>query len=310
MSRFQWINGGAISWVLMVDTRIVVKIPREPNLKGFAHEIKMYDILEAVTPCPDLMQSFLRHENGNFLPFASGGSLAQRIEANLIRERKPHMVGKIRTPDRVLQILQTEPKELVERWTMELSSAAAWLESLGFAHGDLRPENILLFDDDHLKLTDFDWMTEIGTVVEGSAAPYCRGLGAEADVDRGSYGYHGVRTESFAIGSLVYLMTRGHEPYEMEEWEEGVDSAIEITDRFWRLELPSLGIDDLDEIIRRCWYNKFESLKDLREEAKTLQGAIKLPRAVPLDPDYVLERRKECQKLVEGGIFEDDYFLN
>lgn len=30
------------------------------------------------------------------------------------------------------------------RWAQEIASAASWLETLDYFHGDLRPENILL----------------------------------------------------------------------------------------------------------------------------------------------------------------------
>jgi serine/threonine protein kinase len=45
------------------------------------------------------------------------------------------------------------------------AQAIAFLESLNLAHGDLRPENILL-DRGRLKLSDFDCTAEIGTDCE------------------------------------------------------------------------------------------------------------------------------------------------
>jgi serine/threonine protein kinase len=47
----------------------------------------------------------------------------------------------------------------------DLAQAVAFLESLNLAHGDLRPENILL-DRDRLKVSDFDCTAEIGTDFE------------------------------------------------------------------------------------------------------------------------------------------------
>lgn len=300
-SRFQFLSGGATSWVFRVDARIVLKIPREVGSEDFAHEIKTYDILNNATPCPDIIQSFLRLPEGNFLALASGGTLMQRLITNQIREDK-------RPWSKLLQVKKTEPESIVERWIMELSNAAAWLESLGYAHTDLRPDNLLLDHDDHLKVTDFDRMSEIGAEAMASAAPYCRVLGPEAGIDKGTFGYYGARTESFAIGSLLYLMTRGHEPYEMEEFEDGIDSAPIMIRRFQLLKLPSLGLGHLDQIIKRCWHNEFEQLSSLAEETKLLRGAIKLPRAVQLDAEYMSERRKECQSLVDGGLFADEYF--
>lgn len=42
------------------------------------------------------------------------------------------------------------------RWIQQLASAMEWLERLGYAHGDLRPANILLDAGDMIKVGDFD----------------------------------------------------------------------------------------------------------------------------------------------------------
>lgn len=55
----------------------------------------------------------------------------------------------------------------------DLAQAVAFLESLNLAHGDLRPENILL-DRDRVKLSDSDGTAEIGTNFEACMAPYGR----------------------------------------------------------------------------------------------------------------------------------------
>ncbi|KAJ5135706.1 uncharacterized protein N7515_004984 [Penicillium bovifimosum] len=47
----------------------------------------------------------------------------------------------------------------------DLAEAVAFLESLNLAHGDLRPENVLL-DRNRLKLSDFESTAKIGTHFE------------------------------------------------------------------------------------------------------------------------------------------------
>jgi serine/threonine protein kinase len=54
---------------------------------------------------------------------------------------------------------------------MELTSAVAWLETLGLVHGNLRPPNILLDNKDHLKLADFDCVDKIRSASKGNAPP-------------------------------------------------------------------------------------------------------------------------------------------
>ncbi|KAM5494866.1 putative protein kinase C [Microsporum audouinii] len=170
---------------------------------------------------------------------------------------------------RVETVTAQEPIELVKQWSMELSHAAAWLENLGYVHADIRPPNLLLNGDDRV----------------------------EAGDDAGSFGLYGARTEQFAIGSVIYLMTRGYEPYEDEDPGPNI---VELR----RMEFPSLGNDPLDRIIDRCWKGRFEYLKDLAEETSTLSGGNHPKSLSPLTERYCLERQKKCQTLVNQGLLE------
>ncbi|GFF56630.1 hypothetical protein IFM61392_06604 [Aspergillus lentulus] len=96
------------------------------------------------------------------------------------------------------------------------AQAVAFLESLNLAHGDLRPENILL-DHERLKLSDFDCdfdcNAEVGSNFEACVAPYGRILNSieTEEGPPGSSGFLGPRTEQFALGSLYYLINYGFE---------------------------------------------------------------------------------------------------
>ncbi|KAB8074505.1 hypothetical protein BDV29DRAFT_156629 [Aspergillus leporis] len=101
------------------------------------------------------IQSFLRVPEGNSLAFMSRRSLHQRLEAH---QRRTEDGG------RVEEEAGLEPEEFVRQWLMELYNAAAWVESLGYVHGDIRPSNLLLDSQEHLKLADFDRVALIGTL--------------------------------------------------------------------------------------------------------------------------------------------------
>lgn len=103
----------------------------------------------------------------------------------------------------------------------ELASAAAWLESLGYAHGDIRPPSILLDGEDHLKLIDFDNTAAVGTDMRTCVPPYVRLQGDEAGEHRGDVGRVDPRTEQFAVGSVYYYMSRDYEPYGNEWFGDG-----------------------------------------------------------------------------------------
>ncbi|KAL2868915.1 uncharacterized protein BJX67DRAFT_379850 [Aspergillus lucknowensis] len=184
---------------------------------------------------------------------------------------------------------------------MELCSAVAWLESLGHVHGDIRPPNLLLDAEDHLKLTDFDSVALIGEPYAGTAPPWARLLGCEAGSDNGTFGMCGAKAEQFAIGSIIYFMTRGYEPYEHETLAEG---GPEIVKRLQKMVFPKLDGGDLDRIIEKCWNGSFSSLCVLLEEVKLLGGAIQLPRATSLNREHCDKIQKECVHLIQV-----DYWL-
>ena len=133
---------------------------------------------------------------------------------------------------------------------MELSNTAAWLESLGYVYGDIAPQNLVLDDFERLKLIEFESLEEEGT-----------------------FGPYGSRKEQFAIGSILYLMTRGFEPYEDDDF--GPEHSPIVVDRLRQMEFPELSEGHLDHV-----------------SGDTLWARVY--RAC----------RKECQAIVDSGALE------
>ncbi|KAK2807877.1 hypothetical protein FQN50_005266 [Emmonsiellopsis sp. PD_5] len=290
LTCYELLSGGAVGWVYRIDHRIVLKYPVNPNSDGFKREMAFFDVLEKHEPCPHIVQSFLRISDGIFLASMSGGSLHHRLETHQRRSADGR---------RVEQVISTEPQHLVKQWLIELCKAAAWLESLGYVHGDIRPPNLLLDNQDHLKLADFDCVQLIGTSLEGGpAAPWARVQGAEAGSEEGSFGACGPRTEQFAIGSILYCLTRGHEPYEMDDFD---DDAEKVT-LFKRMAFPPLNGGHFDTIIEKSWKGEFPRLKDLFEEANSLCSETDQPQPLALSFEYCSDIRRECQSLVDNGL--------
>lgn len=136
----------------------------------------------------------------------------------------------------------------------DLSQGVAFLESLGLAHGDLRPENILL-DRDRLKLSDFDCTTKIGSKFQACTSPYGRDLGSEGGDDQGTPGKLGLRTEQFALGSLYYLINYGFEVYGdrcLGADPSGKEHGPVVGDLLQKMIFPKLNGDPMiDSIINK-----------------------------------------------------------
>ncbi|KAI9368427.1 protein kinase [Aspergillus egyptiacus] len=261
-----WIWGGGICFVYEVHPLIVVKVPKSgESERGQLHrELAIYQIFSQTRPCPSIVQCFHLSDNGIFLEYMRDKSLSSRIQNNHIRDQQTMVVTKVE---------KLEPLALREEWMNDLAQAVAFLESLNLAHGDLRPENILL-DRNRLKLSDFDCTAEIGSNYEACMAPYGRILNSsEADQGEcGTFGFLGPRTEQFALGSLFYLINYGFEVYGYRYLtEDPYEHGPKVVDLLQNMEFPKLdGNPLIDDVICKCGHNKYVTVSELAAHTKRL----------------------------------------
>ncbi|KAI9034835.1 uncharacterized protein KD926_005325 [Aspergillus affinis] len=261
-----WIWGGGISFVYEVHPRIVVKVPKsgEFEREQFQKELEIYQVFLQNPPCPSIVQCFLSSGSGIFLEYMRDKSLSSRIQNNHIRDQQTMVVTKVE---------KLEPLLLRKEWMNDLAQAVAFLESLNLAHGDLRPENVLL-DRNRLKLSDFDCTAKIGTNYEACMAPYGRMLNNEESDqgECGTPGFLGPRTEQFALGSLYYLINYGFEVYgDRCLAEDPYEHGPKVVDLLQNMEFPTLdGNPLIDDIIHKCWHNKYVTVSELAAHTKSL----------------------------------------
>jgi hypothetical protein len=191
-------------------------------------------------------------------------SLSSRIQNNQTRDQTTMMVTAVQN---------LESLSLRKEWMNDLAQAVAFLESLNLAHGDLRPENVLL-DRNRLKLSDFDCTSQVGTKYEACMAPYGRILNNnESDQgESGTFGFLGPRTEQFALGSLYYLINYGFEVYgDRCLADDPNEHGHKIVELLQRMEFPHLdGNPLIDKIIDNCWHNKYVTVSELAAHTKML----------------------------------------
>ena len=290
--QLEFCSLGGLAWVFIVTQDIVVKIPNDPDSEGFQTELQAYKQFQSQTPCSSIANPFLSiPKKALFLPYFRGGTLEKRIWSHQVWDK---------TPTKVLGVTGHEPDHLIERWLSQLCQGVLWLENLGYVHGDLTPHNLVLDHEDNLKLIDFEHISEIGTESDGDCAPWARLLGSEATPGQGAYGLYGVGTEQFTIGSILYFMKRGHEPYALDHLDGNVN-----TERFRAKQFPDLDDSILDKIIRRCWWTEYTSMKQLADEAAALEGALSSPPASAMDPQHTRSCREQCERLVDQGLLQE-----
>ena len=294
LSKPPLVGWGAVGIVYQITNDIAVKRAFADDDDGIHNEYRIYDMLDSLPYCPNIVRSFYRIPSANFLQYLSGGCIEYRLRQHQVRDP---------SNNRVTGVKKTEPQSLIWRWMAELADAIAWLESLGYVHGDIRPGNLVLDGQGHVKVVDFDNATKSGSLFDGCQPPYARMFGDGDAGPWGTWGEIGARTESFAMGSVFYYMTRGYEPYDDEYFGKG--NGMVMVDRLQEKKFPRLNDDATDTIIHKCWHGEYESIKDLKLEVVRLHPDIRLSMAKAMPEEEYEARRQECMRAVESGVLRD-----
>lgn len=250
---------GSHSVVLWISPGIAAKVALKQGDGRLRHEQEVFELLDQ-SACPQLVQCFFHGIDVTFLELIANGTLYDRM--SYVNKSRP-----------VLQ------------WMLQLSSAAACLEAVGYAHGDINPQNILFDAHDQLKLIDFDHSPKVGTDLDVGYEPYVR---QHREILGGAYGVAGPITEQFALGSVFWFITRDSELYSDIEGHEQVDRLIDnilpVTD-------PR---DPIDKIIGNCWNGHYPRIADLVDDvSKIAGGQAETTEAMGLAEKN--ERRQECE---------------
>lgn len=133
------------------------------------------------------------------------------------------------------------------RWAVEATEAVVLLHSHGIIHADIKPENMLL--DDHLGLRIIDMS---GASIDGKPPLSLESTRFFLPRSMQDEMPCSTTTDLFALGSSIYQIVTGRQPYEELE-----DDEVEA--RFARKEFPPLEGVACKTIIEKCWLCEFES---------------------------------------------------
>ncbi|KAK4041547.1 hypothetical protein C8A01DRAFT_34386 [Parachaetomium inaequale] len=251
----EYLNRGGHGHIFrLVNTAIVVKIahrivkstPAEEarateNLEILRRERALYEALAAKPPHPNIVQYLLSTDIAIFMRFEPD-TLERRLSRRFV------------TP---------VPPERQFRWIKEIASAASWLESLDYFHGDLRPENIFLDETEHVKACDFGRARKRGCKIEVATYPFYRPA---------KHAVAGPAHEQFAIGSCIYTIRTGEVPY--GQWETP-EQFRDMYQALGRGEYPPTEDDGvLGHIVSSCWHSSYGSMEDVEAAVERVFGTL------------------------------------
>lgn len=147
------------------------------------------------------------------------------------------------------------------QFAADAAEALSILHSVQIIHGDINSWNFLLTDDFRLCIIDFS-----GSTIDGSAGSGFEGF--RYCLPRSFHDPSTVRTDLFALGSLLYEIMTGETPYqscEDQEVEEYFRKGIFPTTK----DVPLLG-----RIMLGCWRGAYESAEAVYQDIRKQEEAV------------------------------------
>lgn len=182
-----------------------------------------------------------------YLEYFSGGDLARRIRDT----SRPVSVG----------------RKLL--WIQELARGVAFISSIGYVHGDLRLDNLLLNESEHAKLCDFGATVRVGEDLKAFHVPFWNG-----DCDIASH-----ESEQFALASCLYHIITGSEPYAELDSDEAkrVSKTINLFRESHYPQVDGSRLDvfaPLQSVLLKGWRRNYDSIEAMHKEIVTECSAI------------------------------------
>lgn len=197
---------------------------RRQSLRDLEREFQVYQRL----PRHDRLVEMIKYspEDGLFLQYMPRGNLREHLQSAA-------------TTITVSQRLQ---------WAHDAAEALHLLHSHGIIHCDVKPENFLLDSSNRLRIIDFSGSSfdnVTGSAFEGTRFCLPRSMDDESTV----------RTDLFALGSSMYEIMTGCQPY-----NDLPDEEVEA--RYSQQIFPPLERLRCGRVIMACWKGEISTAKE------------------------------------------------
>eukprot|EP00953_Heterococcus_sp_UTEX-ZZ885_P037187 19120-Heterococcus_DN1.PRE.3 len=272
-----------------------------------------------------------------------------KAEANILKELQIHssnaakhdsiiaLYGACYVPNKVMIMMELAPhgtlRDLLhspakpserlqltsdQRLQMLYDTAAALqhLHSNSIVHGDLKPANVLLFNGNRVKLSDFRSATVVTSFSAFSSL--AGGSTASNNTQRcGTPGYMAPEilmgnatpsysTDVYSYSIIMYEVITGTLPYEGFSTDVGIRNLLADCARPDVTSSVIKGCEVLTPLMQQCWLEAPTSRPTSGEVASTVSGVIAVKPSVPMPPcptktDAAKRQRRElCMDLLQA----------
>jgi serine/threonine protein kinase len=226
-------SGGLIQLLPCGNVRKCVysELDYEACLRNIEREFRVYQKL----PQHDRLLQVIRYsaEEGLVLQYMPRGNLRKHL--------RDAPAGTITLAERL-------------QWAYDAAEGLHLLHSHGIIHSDLKPENLLLDSSSRLKIIDFSGYSFDGIV--GSAIESTRFF-----LPRPLKEPPTAKTDLFALGSTIYEIMTGRQPY-----EDLPDDDVEA--RYSQQLFPSVQDVPCGRVIADCWRCKVHTAEEVMRRLK------------------------------------------
>jgi serine/threonine protein kinase len=198
-------------------------------------------------------------------------------------------------------------------YASEILLALEHMHSLHIVHRDLRPENILIDEEGHIKLVDFGYAMKTTSTTNGKLyticcpAPY---LSPELLNSKYQGGY-GKEVDLWAFAVVLYEMMVGHTPFALLGEDSQYEIFLAILES--RIQYPTFFDSSAKELLKEMFLpeidKRLQTVQGVKEHGYFADHALCDWTAVvhrrlrpPFVPDLSQEGDSRCFALTEGSV--------
>ena len=142
-----------------------------------------------------------------------------------------------------------------------------YIHNSGILHRDTNLNNLLLDEELNIKFADFQgrYLSPEGDIIlDGFSSENVESFMPRSDIE-----YADRKTDIFALGTAIYGIVTGSEPFpELDPFNDSHEA--EITARYKSGQFPVLESYFAGDVIRKCWTGKYESASELAGDLRRL----------------------------------------